>query len=216
MPDSARRTAMVESQLLPNDVTDARLIKAMGEIARERFVPAAMNAVAYMEGCVPLGGGRALLDARSFGKLAQLAAIRATDRVLDIGCGTGYSTAVLAHLAGHVTGLEEDAEFAHAAEKNLRTLGITNAEIVHGALAAGLPDKAPFDVVFVNGAVEVKPAALLSQLRDGGRLVCVMREGAAGQGCVYLKHDGAIGARAAFGAQLPVLPGFKKSLGFVF
>jgi protein-L-isoaspartate(D-aspartate) O-methyltransferase len=216
MSDSARRAAMVDSQLRTNDVTDTGIIKAMGEIARERFVPAAMTPVAYMEGYVPLGAGRVLLDARCFGKLVQLAAIRAGDRVLDVACGTGYSTVVLSHLAAHVTGLEEDAELARTAESNLKTLGIGNAEIVHGPLAQGLPDKAPFDVILLNGASEIMPDALLAQIEDGGRLVCVMRQGAAGQGCLFLKHDGAIGKRAAFDAQLPVLPGFKKELGFVF
>jgi protein-L-isoaspartate(D-aspartate) O-methyltransferase len=216
MTDSLRRAAMVESQLKTNDVTDPRLIKAMGDVARERFVPAAMTPVAYMDGCVPLGGGRVLPDPRSFAKLAQLAAIRTGERVLDVGCGTGYSTVVLSHLAGHVTGLEEDAELAHAGQKNLNALGIKNAEIVHGPLTEGSPDKAPFDVILINGAIEFRPAALLSQIEDGGRLVCVLREGAAGHGYLYLKHEGAVGERAAFGAQLPVLPGFKKVPGFVF
>lgn len=210
MSNSARRAAMVESQLMVNDVTDTSLLQAMGAVPREKFVPAAMEAVAYMDVPVPLPGGRMLLDARSFGKLAQLAAIRATDNVLDVACGAGYSTAVLACLAGHVTGLEEVDELAEAAAANLKALGVKNADVAHGPLAEGLPSRAPFDVIFINGAVEIRPVTLLAQLADGGRLVCVRREGMAGHGTIYVKSDGAIGERTAFGAQLPVLPGFQR------
>ena len=213
---AARRAAMVESQLRTNDVTDPRILIMIGEIERERFVPPAMVAVAYMEGCVPLGHGRALPDARSFGKLLQLASVLPTDRVLDVGCTTGYSTRVIAGLAGHVTGLEEDPELAHVAAENLANARVANAEIVCAKLSEGWPEKAPFDVIFLNGAIEVMPQSLLDQLDEGGRLVCVKREGAAGHGCIYLKHDWAVGKRAVFEAQLPVLPGFNRVAGFVF
>lgn len=216
MSNSARRAAMVDSQLMVNDVTDPPLLQAMGEIPRELFVPPAMEAVAYMDVPVPLPGGRVLVDARCFGKLVQLAAIGSQDRVLDVGCGTGYSTAVIARLAAYVIGLEEDAELAKAAAKNLATLGIANAEILRGPLKEGQSARAPFDVILINGAVEVDPAQLLSQLAERGRLVCVRRAGTAGQGTIYVRSDGAFGERSAFGAQLPVLPGFQKTAGFVF
>jgi protein-L-isoaspartate(D-aspartate) O-methyltransferase len=216
MSSPARRAAMIQSQLMVNDVTDAALLHAMGEIPREQFVPAALEAVAYMDVPVKLPGGRVLLDGRCFGKLAQLAAIRSTDKVLDVACGTGYSTAVLARLASHVTGLEEDAGLVQMAAKNLAALGIKNADAVRGKLTEGLPSRAPFDAIFVNGAVEISPQQLLDQLADGGRLVCVRREGASGQGTIYVRSDGAIGERSVFGAQLPVLPGFQKAAGFVF
>ena len=121
MLDSAQQRAnMVATQLRTNDVTDSRLIKAILSVPREDFVPAALVPLAYMEGCLPLGKGRVLLDLRSFGKMAQLAAIGPSDRVLDVGCGTGYSTAVLAHLAAHVTGLDQEREFADFASANLQ------------------------------------------------------------------------------------------------
>lgn len=217
MPDfSVQRAAMVESQLRTNDVTDARILKAMGEIARERFVPAALSAVAYMEGCVPLGKGRALLDPRSFAKLTQLAEVRAADRVLDVGCSTGYSTLVLSRLAAHVVGLEEDGDLKRNAETNLGAAGAANVEIVQGPLNRGCAEKGPFGVILVNGAIETNPDRLMAQLADGGRLVVVVREGAAGHACLYLRHDGAVGERPAFDAQVPLLPGFAKVAGFVF
>src|SRR5262245_4469346 len=105
MLDSAQQRAnMVATQLRTNDVTDPRLIRAVLAVPREAFVPAPLKSLAYMEGCIPLGKGRVLLDARSFGKMAQLAAIGPEDRVLDVGCVTGYSTAVFSHLAAHVIG----------------------------------------------------------------------------------------------------------------
>src|SRR5262249_54716611 len=156
---------------------------------------------------ISLANRRVLLDARSFGKLAQLAAIEPDDSVLDVACGTGYSTAVFSKLASRVTGLGEDPALLPVARENLS--GVGKAEVSGGRLNAGLSTRAPFDVIFLNGAVEVRPDALLEQLADDGRLVCVFREGAAGRGRIYVKHDGAIGERNAFDAQLPVLPGFE-------
>ncbi len=215
MLDSIQQRAnMVATQLRTNDVTDSRLIQAVLAVPREPFVPESLAALAHMEGCLPLGKGRVLLDLRSFGKLAQLAAIGLEDRVLDVGCGTGYSTAILSELAAAVIGLEQDLDLAAAASENLR--GSPNAEIVCGPLSEGLPAKAPFDVIFLNGAVEDTPGTLIQQLKNGGRLVCIVREGAAGHARVYLKHDGAVGERSAFDATVPVLPGFEKSHSFAF
>jgi protein-L-isoaspartate(D-aspartate) O-methyltransferase len=217
MPNFARqRAAMVESQLRTNDVTDPRILKAMGDVPRERFVPTALSSVAYMEGCVSLGKGRALLDPRCFAKLAQLAEVRATDRALDVGCLTGYSTLVLSRLAAHVVGLEKDAELTRTAEKNLAALGAANVELVQGSLDQGCAQKAPFDIIFVNGATEILPDRLLAQLAEGGRLVAILRNGAAGHAGLFLRHEGAVSERSAFDAQVPVLPGFKKAASFVF
>lgn len=213
---AAQRIAMVDSQLRTNDVTDARILKAMGDIARERFVPQALSPVAYMEDCIGLPKGRTLLDARSFGKLVQLADIRSSDRVLDVGCLTGYSTLVLSRLAQHVVGVEDDGELKRVAEKNLAAAGATNVEVVEAPLPEGCPKKAPFDAIVMNGAIEVEPNALLDQLTDGGRLVVIVREGAAGHAYLYLKREGVVSERPVFDARVPLLPGFRKAPGFVF
>jgi protein-L-isoaspartate(D-aspartate) O-methyltransferase len=169
-----------------------------------------------MEGCIALKSGRFLMDVRSFGKLLQLAAILPGDVVLDLGCGMGYSSVVLSLIAGRVVALEEDAELAAAAESNLRALGTVNAEVVRGPLAQGWPKAAPFDVIVINGAIEEEPAALVKQLKSGGRLVTIWRDGAAGHGRLYVNDHGAVGNRSAFDAQVPVLPGFEKRPSFVF
>lgn len=213
---AVQRANMVASQLRTNDVTDARIQDAMLTIPREDFVPENSKSLAYAECCISLKPGRVMLDPRAFAKLAELAAIRPEDVALDVGCGTGYSSAVLALLAGKVIALEEDAELAARAEANLPSVGALNVQVVRGALADGCPQAAPFDVIFVNGSVETDPKSLLAQLRNGGRLVTVKRAGAAGYGCVYLNHEGAIGCRTAFDAHLPILPGFEKPRSFVF
>src|SRR3954468_263640 len=163
MADTAvQRANMVAAQLRPNDVTDARIRDAMLTIPRERFVPASYLPVAYAERCIPLDGARVLLDPRTLAKLLQLADIGPEDRVLDVGCGTGYSTAILSMLAREVIGLEEMSEFAAQAGANLRALGLAITSIVTGRLVEGCPQRAPFNVIFVNGSVECEPAELLS------------------------------------------------------
>jgi protein-L-isoaspartate(D-aspartate) O-methyltransferase len=217
MLDTAdQRANMVAAQLRPNDVTDARIRDAMLSTPRERFVPETFASVAYMEGYIPVAPGRVLLDPRAFAKLLQLAAVGPDDRVLDVACGTGYSTAILALLGREVVGLEDNPELAARAAAHLAELGLTNARVRSGPLAAGCPEEAPFDAIFLNGAAERQPEELLRQLGDGGRLVTIMRNGAAGHAFVYQKHRGAIGKRRAFDACVPVLPGFEKPNTFVF
>jgi protein-L-isoaspartate(D-aspartate) O-methyltransferase len=213
---AAQRANMVAAQLRPNDVSDARLRDAMLTIPRERFVPADMLPVAYAERCVPVGAGRVLLDPRAFAKLVQLAEVLPDDHVLDVGCGTGYSTAVLSLLASEVVALEENAALAGQADSNLRALGVNNARVVLGTLTQGCPKEAPFDVIVLNGAVECSPGELLAQLKDGGRLVAFRHDGDAGHAVLYVNHQGAIGERDAFDAKVPVLTGFERRPSFVF
>lgn len=213
---AVQRANMVAAQLRTNDVLDGRLLRAVETIPREIFVPERFRPVAYMERCIELAPNRVLMDARCFGKLAQLAAISATDIVLNIGCGTGYSAAVLGMLGARVFALDEQEELISLAQLRLQEVGARNVHVARGRLTDGYPARAPFDVIFMDGAIEVEPKVLLGQLRDGGRLVAVKRDGAAGYGCLYVKHGNAIGERAAFDAWLPVLPGFAKPRGFSF
>lgn len=207
---------MVNSQVRPSDVTDARLQDAMAAVPRERFVPKSQMARAYADTQLPLPGGRAMLSPRDFAKLAGAAAIRPSDVVLDIACGLGYSTAVLARLAETVVGLECDPGMAAKAGERLAAAGADNAVVVEGPLAAGLPGQGPFDVIFVNGAVAQAPAAWLDQLAVGGRLVVVLRTTVVGRATVFTRAERTIGERAVFDATPPYLPGFEPQPGFVF
>jgi protein-L-isoaspartate(D-aspartate) O-methyltransferase len=213
MSESARFN-MVETQIRPSHVTDDRLLAAMMAVPREKFVPGAARALAYADVPVALAPGRYLLDPRSFAKLVQLAGIEADDRVLDVGGGTGYSAAVLARLAGEVVALEQDADLVRAASQLLAN-AVGKVEVVQGGLVEGVKDRAPFDVIFINGAIEQVPDALLGQLAEGGRLVAVLKDGQS-RAWLYLKENGQVGRRPDFDADVPVLAGFKKAMGFVF
>jgi protein-L-isoaspartate(D-aspartate) O-methyltransferase len=211
-----QRLNMVDTQVRTNDVTDPRIHAAMREVPRERFVPAAKRPLAYADQPMEVARGRFLLDPRVFSKLVHLCAVKAEDRVLDVACATGYSSAIIARLAAKVTALEEDADLVRVAVEALQAVGATNATVVQGPLTAGFRANAPYDVIFVNGSVEETPEALLAQLAEGGRLAVVLQKGAGGKAELYVRQHGRVGRRPAFDASTPALAGFKKAVGFVF
>ncbi len=208
------RTAMIDSQVRPNDVTDRRLIGAMTAVHRELFVPASRRTSAYADMAVETGTGRWLAAARDFSKLVSITALRPEDRVLDIAPGAGYSTAVLSRLAAHVVALEQDEAAAKALKDSLAAAGVAGADVVTGDLKAGAPGRGPFDVIFVNGAVEEVPAAWLAQLAEGGRLAVAVTEGTVGRARIYTASGGKTAWRTPFDTAIPALPGFAKSAEF--
>ena len=221
------RQTMVESQLRPSQVTDRRLLAAFAMLPRERFVPPAKQTLAYMDTSLEVwpsidgAPARFLLAPVVLARLIQLAAVEANDAVLDIGCTTGYSTAVLAHLARSVTAVEAEPELATAASRNLRELGIANASVVEGELAQGAPAGAPYDVILLNGSVPEAPRTLLVQLKEGGRLVTIVaqdREGRARQGkaCRFVTVEGEASGLPHFDANAKLLPGFAPAPCFIF
>jgi protein-L-isoaspartate(D-aspartate) O-methyltransferase len=212
---ASARFNMIEAQIRTSNVTDPRVLAALDAVARERFVPAASRALAYADVPVPVAPGRFLLDPRSFAKLVQLAEIKAEDKILDVGCATGYSSAVLGRLGGSVVALEQDADLVRIATETLAG-AIGRITVTQGALIEGFAGEAPYDVIFVNGAIEQPPETLLSQLAEGGRLVAVLRERAHGRAQLFLKEHGVIGQRPDFDADVPLLAGFKKATGFIF
>ncbi|WP_372000223.1 protein-L-isoaspartate O-methyltransferase [Tistrella mobilis] len=214
---SDARRNMVLSQLLTNKVTDERVIEAMGAVPRERFVPASHRAVAYVDEDVAVGHGRFLMEPMLFARLLQAADVKSHEAVLDVACATGYSTAVLARLASAVVALEDQPELAEQAGELLDQLGVSNAAVVSGPVAEGYAAQAPYDVIVVEGALEVEPKALLDQLADGGRLVAVMNdEGRVGRATIFTNYAGAIARRTLFDASTPHIAAFRKKVGFVF
>ncbi len=213
---SDRRTMMVDTQVRPSDVTKFPIIDAMLDVPREVYVPDALRAAAYMGENISLGGDRVLLDPRSFAKLLDILAIEPSDVALDLGCGLGYSTAVLAHMADFVVGIEDDADRATEAQSLLSEQGVDNAAVLQGDLVDGSAKSAPYDVIMLQGAVEQVPDTLLDQLKDGGRIACIFAEGALGVARVGHKIDGRVAWRFAFNAGAPVLNGFEKKVEFAF
>ena len=169
----AARANMIEAQIRSNDVTDPRILAALAAVAREQFVPSAKLALAYSDVPVEVAPGRYLLDPRSLAKALQLMDVRAEDRALDVGCGTGYSSAVLARLAQSVVALEQDADLVRVASQTLEQAQ-GDIDVTQGALIEGFKMGGPYDVILVNGGIETRPDTLLDQLAEGGRLVCFM------------------------------------------
>lgn len=211
---ATRRIMMVDTQVRPNDVTKFPIIAAMLEVPREAFVPAAKREAAYIGENVPLAPGRVLLEPRSFSKMLDALNIQPSDLVLDVGCGLGYSSAVIARMAEAVVALEE-ADFAKQAEAALAQVGADNVAVVAGTLTAGEPAHGPYDVIIVEGGVDELPAALLDQLKEGGRIAAVFMQGALGIARIGRKIDGLVAWRDAFNAAAPVLPGFAAAKEFV-
>ena len=218
---SVARAHMVEGQVRTSDVTDKRITGIMGRLERERFVPAEKRALAYADLCVEVKPGRFLMDPRSLAKLMQLAEIQQGDRVLDVACATGYSTAVLCQMSADVVALEEDEELAKFAAPVLRTCDKLGRVFgVVGPLKDGAPTQAPFDVIFVNGSVadvpRAWPHAWVQQLKEGGRLVVIIADGPLGKAHFCVRKGASLSCRVAFNATVPLLPGFERSQSFVF
>lgn len=211
---STRRVMMVDTQVRPSDVTKFPIIEAMLAIPREAYVPPSMREAAYMGENVEIARGRVVLEARTLAKLLDALDIQPGELVLDLGCGLGYSAAVIARLADAVVAVEEDEAMAAEAQRTLSAQGVDNAAIVVGPLAAGDARHAPFDVITLQGAVETIPPALLDQLREGGRIGAIFLEGALGVARVGYKIDGVVSWRYAFNAAAPLLPGFAAKREF--
>lgn len=210
---------MVDTQVRPSDVTKFPIIEAMLHVPREQYLPVALRDVAYIGENINLGGGRVALEPRTLAKMLDALDIQPGDAVLDLGCGLGYSTAVLARLAGSVVGVESDASYAEQARHNLADNGVDNATVIAGELAAGAPTSAPFDVIILQGAVVQVPVDILTQLKDGGRIGAIFAEGALGVVRIGHKTASATGGhvdwRFNFNAGAPVLAGFEAATGFV-
>ena len=211
---ASRRVMMVDTQVRPSDVTKFPVIAAMLAVPRERFVPDALREAAYAGENLPLAPGRVVLEPRTFAKMLDALDITPADLVLDVGCGLGYSAAVIARLSEAVVALECDAGMAAEAEATLLAEGADNAVVITGPLHAGAPKHGPYDAILIEGGVEVVPEALLEQLKDGGRIAALFMQGALGEVRIGWKAAGTVGWRLAFNAAAPVLPGFARRREF--
>lgn len=212
---AARRITMVDTQVRPSDVTKFPIIAAMLAVPREVYVPRNKREAAYVGENVDIGSGRVMFEPRTLAKLLDALDILPTETVLDLGCGLGYSTAVIARLAEAVVAVEEDAVLAAQAQRSLSAEGVDNAAVLVAPLNEGDARHGPYDVIMVQGGVEVVPDVLVAQLKDGGRIGAVFMEGALGIARVGHKANGNVTWRFSFNATAPVLRGFGAAKKFV-
>jgi len=210
------RRMMVDGQVRTADVTNLELIAAMLAIPREVFAPQGLADQAYLDSDIALGGGRVLLKPMVLAKLIQGAQVGPHDHVLDVGCGTGYSSAVLSRIAGSVVALDDDAGLSRQAQDALKAVGAAKVTLATGPLPAGWPAAAPYDLILLNGATEVLPELLGGQLKPDGRLACIFGRGPAAKATIYRMVEGHLVGRPIFDASAPVLPGFVAPPAFVF
>ncbi|MEP3345737.1 MAG: protein-L-isoaspartate O-methyltransferase [Litoreibacter sp.] len=214
LDNAANRTMMVDTQVRPSDVTKFPIIEAMLAVQREAFVPQSMRNVAYVGENVDLGGGRVVLEPRTFAKMLDALDIQRSDVVLDIGCGLGYSSAIFAHMADAVVAVEEDEDLARDAELALAEQNVDNAVVVTGALAQGAAKSGPYDVICIEGGVTVIPDEIINQLKEGGRILAIFTQNALGEARLGRKIGGKVSWSLAFNAGAPLLPGFVAETAF--
>ncbi len=226
MQDAARdlfaeqRRHMLDGQIRTFDVTDLGILAVIASLPRERFVPEPLRAVAYADCALDLGAGRWMLPPMLTARMIQAAAIIPGQAVLDVGAGSGYTSAILAGLGARVTALESDPAASARVEENLRRAGVKGVSLVSGPLAEGAPSAAPFDRIIVNGGFERRPDALIAQLCEGGSLIGPARVPAEGdramQVRLYVKSGGSASSRALFNAAAPILAEFRQAPEFRF
>ena len=210
---SARRVMMVDTQVRPHDVTKFPIIDAMLSVPREVYVPQDKREAAYVGENLTLGGGRVMLEARTLAKMMDALDLQPTDVVLDLGCGLGYSTAVIARMVDAVVAVEEEP-LAAEAQRILTAEGVDNAAVIGAPLAGGAAKHGPYDVITLQGGVEEVPAALLEQLKEGGRIAALFMQGPLGAVKIGHKSNGKMVWRFAFNAASPVLDGFSTRHAF--
>ncbi len=208
----AARTAMVVSQLRTSGVSDARVVAAMADVAREDFLPESQRAFAYRDRSLPLGNGRMQNPPLATGLLLTEARIVAGEKVLVVGAAGGYAAAIAAQLGAVVTMVEEDADLAALA----RTTLTERTTLVEGPLAAGAPAGAPYDLLLIDGAVEAVPESLADQLRDGGRVVTGLSDRGVTRIASGVRTGGGVGLASIVDSEIAPLPGFEKPRGFQF
>lgn len=210
------REAMINGQMRPNKICSPDVLGAIRAVPREMFVPKSKRAMAYVDEDIQIAKGRWLMEPVVFGRLLEAAKIQPGDAVLDIGCLSGYSTSVFSKLAGVVVGVEEGPKAVERANQRLTELELGNAAVVKGSLLDGYAKEAPFDVIFIGGAVERIPHALIDQLAEGGRLITVQIKNGVGRAVLGSKVAGVFGLKDFMDAQCPLLPQFALPDTFSF
>ncbi|UNE55139.1 protein-L-isoaspartate O-methyltransferase family protein [Bartonella machadoae] len=216
------RRKMVDNQIRTVDVTDLSVLEAFLMVPREDFVPEEMKALSYLDNDIIIYPAQNELPPRysmkpaSLAKLLQLAAVKSSDIVLDIGANSGYCAALLSKLAGSVVALESNKILSERAFETLKRNQYDNVVVVSGPLEQGYAVGGPYDLIFIEGAVDFVPEDIFDQMKDGGRLVVVEGHGNSGVARIYIKEDGVIAGRRAFNLAVKSLSSFLKAPDFIF
>lgn len=218
MTDTAEmRELMVKCQIQPCDVTSTQIAEAFNTTSKEKFVPRQLKRIAYMDDEFPLPHGRFMLRPQTLAKMISISNPQPHDRVLHIGCGLGYGSAILSKLCNFVVGLEFYTDLSQQAEEILGELGVSGVEIVNGPLNQGWDEYSPYSLIFIEGRIEYLPHDIESQLQDGGRIVAIKQQPTGRSECVIMyKNQGVITELAQFDARCPYLEGFQSVQDFVF
>jgi protein-L-isoaspartate(D-aspartate) O-methyltransferase len=210
------RQQMVDTQIRTTDVTAYTVLDAFGKVPRELFVPASQRALAYSDADITISPTRTMTQPSPLAKLLQLANIAANDIVLIIGSNSGYAAALASHLANTVVALENDPDLVTKAQTTMTDLSYDNVAVIDGSLTDGVASEGPYDVIFIEGTVEMVPDALLSQLKDGGRLVTVLGTERRAEAIQILRKGEHFSRIGAFDTNAPILPEFSKEAEFQF
>jgi protein-L-isoaspartate(D-aspartate) O-methyltransferase len=206
---ATRRTMMVDTQVRPSDVTKFTVIQSMLNTPREAYVPQDKREAAYVDDIIEFGG-RVLLDPRTFAKMLDALNPQPNELILDVACGLGYSSAVLAHMSEAVVAVEAQEALANEAQSTLGEQGVHNVAVIAGALEAGAAEHGPYDAIMIQGGIEQMPEAIEAQLKEGGRAIAIFVEGALGVVKLGTKINGVMNWRSVFNAGAPVLEGFER------
>ncbi len=219
MDHTTARRHMVDSQILPNRVTDSRIIDIMSALPRENFVPELRKGVAYVDDALEIGNGRYLMEPIATARLLQEASPQENDVALIIGCSSGYTAACLSNIVSTVVVIENDNDMVSDASKSLAELEIDNVAIMNGDLSEGYPAQAPYDIIVFDGAVPSVPDSIKSQLAEGGRLIAIVgggSEGQMGNAVLITRFHNSFSERNIFELGTPMLPGFGQHTDFAF
>ncbi|PLW77669.1 protein-L-isoaspartate O-methyltransferase family protein [Cohaesibacter celericrescens] len=210
------RQQMVDTQIRTTDVTAYNVLEAFLKVPRELFVPASLRTLSYSDADIKISDSRSMTQPSPLAKLLQLADMNKDDLVLIIGSNTGYSAALASQLANTVVAVENTEALATKAETIISDLGYDNVAVISGDLAEGMPSEGPYDVIFIEGAVEEIPQKLLDQLKDGGHLITVDGAARRAEAIKILRTGDHFSRMSAFDTNAPVLPEFRKHVSFDF
>ncbi|MAH83353.1 MAG: hypothetical protein CBB68_03200 [Rhodospirillaceae bacterium TMED8] len=217
MDFGSARQNMVDCQILPNNVSDPRIVDGLLRLPRENFVSADYKGVSYVDDALPLGDGRFLMEPMIVGRLLEELDLRSEDIALCIGCASGFVPALLASIVSAVVAVESNKSLAERASTTFESLSLDNIALIDGPLQDGHLKQAPYDIIIFDGAVEEVPEQIINQLAEDGRLTAVVNQGrSVGRAHLMTCHNGVVSGRDVFDANTPKLPGFEKRRLFRF